>query len=73
MNQDTGGLLDGWEHVGMCVLNIFTTRFFSRIMRPYVGSNVIRLLGQNVNEQTVSRIRVAIAVARVLLDPRHMP
>jgi phage baseplate assembly protein W len=73
MDQVTGGLLDGWDHVGQSVLNLFTTSFFSRIMRPYVGTNVIRLLGQNINEQTVSRIRVAIAVALDLFEPRLEP
>lgn len=73
MDQNTGGLIDGWESVGQSVLNLFTTAFFSRIMRPYVGSNVIRLLGANVNEQTVSRVRVAIAVALWLFEPRLRP
>jgi uncharacterized protein len=73
MDQVTGGLVDGWDHVGQSVLNLFTTAFFSRVMRPYVGSNVIRILGQNVNEQTVSRVRVAIAVALDLFEPRFKP
>jgi uncharacterized protein len=73
MDQVTGGLLVEWPHVGQSVLNLFTTAFFSRVMRPYVGSNVIRILGRNVNEQTVSRVRVAIAVALDLFEPRVKP
>ena len=73
MSQATGGVLDGFDHVGQSVLDLFTTRFFSRIMRPYVGSNVIRILGQNANAQTVSRVRVAIAVALDLFEPRLRP
>jgi uncharacterized protein len=73
MNQINGQVLDGWAHVGQSVLVLFTTSFFSRIMRAYVGSNVIRLLGQNVNAQTVSRMREAIAVALWLFEPRLVP
>ena len=73
MSQATGGVLDGFDHVGQSVLDLFTTRFFSRIMRPYVGSNVIRILGQNANAQTVGRVRVAIAVALDLFEPRLRP
>jgi phage baseplate assembly protein W len=73
MDQASGGLLDGFDHVGQSVVNLFTTEFFSRVMRPYVGSNVIRILGQNANAQTVSRVRVAIAVALWLFEPRFTP
>lgn len=73
MNQVSGRVLDGWDHVGQSVLVLFTTPFFSRVMRAYFGSNVIRLLGQNVNEQTVSRMREAIAVALWLFEPRLVP
>jgi phage baseplate assembly protein W len=73
MCQATGGLLAGWDHVGQSVVNLFTTTFFSRIMRPYVGSNVIRILGQPANAQTVSRVRTAIAVALDLFEPRLTP
>jgi phage baseplate assembly protein W len=73
MNQATGGLLDGWDHVGQSVLILFTTSFFTRVMRPYVGANIIRLLGELANEITVQRIRVAIAVALDLFEPRLTP
>jgi phage baseplate assembly protein W len=73
MDQNTGGLLDGWDHVGQSVLNLFTTKFFSRVMRPYVGSNAIRILGENINEQSVSRVRVGISVALDLFEPRLVP
>lgn len=73
MDRETGRILDGWTHVGQSVNDLFTTAFFTRVMRAYVGSNVIRLLGQNINPQTVSRIREAIAVALWLFEPRLVP
>jgi len=73
MNQQTGGLLAGWPHVLQSVRIIFTTPFFERLMRPYVGSHVVRLLGENIGERTVLRIRWAIALAIDLFEPRLTP
>jgi phage baseplate assembly protein W len=73
MDRETGHILDGWGHVSQSVFVLFTTPFFTRVMRAYVGSNVIRLLGENINGQTVSRVREAIAVALWLFEPRLVP
>ncbi len=73
MDRETGRILDGWAHLSQSVNDLFTTAFFTRVMRAYVGANVIRLLGQNINAQTVSRLREAIAVALYLFEPRLVP
>ncbi|KRQ99277.1 GPW/gp25 family protein [Bradyrhizobium valentinum] len=73
MNRQTGKLLSGWDHVVQSVRVIFTTPFFERVMRGYVGSHVIRLLGENVSAQTLLRIRWGIALAIDLFEPRLTP
>lgn len=73
MSNETGQILDGWDHVVQSVRDIFTKRFFEQRMRPYVGSHVIRLLGENVNEQTVMRLKWAIMLAIDLFEPRLTP
>jgi phage baseplate assembly protein W len=73
MNMDDGSVLDGWSHVCQSVHILFTTEFFTRVMRAYVGSNVIRLLGELTIPQTVQRIRTAIAIAIDLFEPRLDP
>src|ERR1017187_7047760 len=73
MNMDEGSVLDGWSHVCQSVHILFTTEFFARGMRAYVGSNVIRLLGELTVPQTVQRIRTAIAIAIDLFEPRLDP
>jgi len=42
-------------------------------MRGYVGSHVIRLLGEPINAQTLLRIRWGIALAIDLFEPRLSP
>lgn len=73
MNNETGKLLTDWDHVVQSVHDIFTKPFFEQRMRPYVGSHVIRLLGQNVTAQTVARIQWAITLAIDLFEPRLTP
>lgn len=73
MDRASGKLLDGWDHVAQSVRVIFTTPFFERVMRGYVGSHVIRLLGEPVNEQTIMRVKWGIAIAIDLFEPRLTP
>ena len=73
MNRETGKPLDGWDHVAQSIFVLFTTSFFSRLMRAYVGAHVIRLLGRLGNEQTASQARWAIATALLLFEPRFTP
>ena len=73
MDRMTGRVLGDWDHVSQSVAVLFTTRFFSRVLRAYVGSNIIRLLGQPMNRQTVMRVRLAIAEALWLFEPRLVP
>jgi hypothetical protein len=73
MNRATGKLFSGWDHVLQSVRVIMTTPFFERVMRDYVGSHAVKLLGENVNEQTVMRLRWAIMLAIDLFEPRLTP
>lgn len=73
MSNETGAVLDGWDHVVQSVHDIFTKPFFEQRMRPYVGSHVIRLLGETINEQTLMRIKWAIMLAIDLFEPRLTP
>ena len=73
MNNQTGAVLDGWDHVVQSVYDIFTKRFFEQRMRPYVGSHVIRILGENATEQTIMRFQWAVCMAIDLFEPRLTP
>lgn len=73
MNNETGAVLDAWDHVVQSVRDIFMKGFFEQRMRPYVGSHCIRLLGENVNAQTVMRVKWAIMLAIDLFEPRLTP
>lgn len=73
MNRVTGHLLGGWDHVVQSVRYIMTTPFFERVMREYVGSHAVRLLGEPINEQTLMRLRWAFMLAIDLFEPRLTP
>ena len=73
MNRVNGQLLGGWDHVIQSVRDIMTTPFFERVMREYVGSHAIKLLGELVNEQTVMRLKWSIMMSIDLFEPRLTP
>jgi phage baseplate assembly protein W len=52
---------------------IFTTGYFSRVMRPHVGSNAPRLLGQLANAGNIQRFRWAVSLALLLFVPNFKP
>lgn len=70
INKDTGRWLTGWDHVLQSLVVIFTTRIGSRFMRRVFGSAVPRLLGEPLNERTITRYIAAIIVAIEIWEPR---
>jgi phage baseplate assembly protein W len=73
VNRFTGRPLTDWDHVVQSIENIFSTRYFERVMREYVGSPVPRLLGELANPRNVSRFRWATTIAIFLFEPRFQP
>jgi phage baseplate assembly protein W len=70
LDAATGGILTGWEHVVQSLLDIFDTRFGSRIMREWYGSFVPNLLGRLVTPEEVVPYFAAITSAIEQWEPR---
>lgn len=70
INRDTGKLLDGWGHVAQSLQVLFSTHIGSRVMRRWFGSEVPKLLGENLTQRTIVRFCYAIVVAVELWEPR---
>lgn len=70
INRRTGKLLIGWPHVVQSLVVLFTTSFGTRVMRRYFGSDVPRLLGQNITKRTILLFMSAVIVAIELWEPR---
>lgn len=64
-----GAILSGWLFVQEQIATILTQPFFERVMRPYVGTNAWRLIGELANRQTAQRFRWAVALAVELFVP----
>lgn len=69
MDDKTGKLLVGWPYVVQCIQQIMTLGFFERVMRPHVGSNASRLIGELANPRNALRFKVAVALAITLFVP----
>ena len=70
LDRSTGKLLAGWPHVVQSLMVIFTTHFGVRVMRRYFGSNVPRLLGENMTRVTILRFTAAVMAAIDVWEPR---
>ncbi len=70
LNRETGKLLTGWPHVVQSLIVLFTSHFGSRVMRRIFGSDVPRLLGQNITPRTLLRYVGAIRIAVIFWEPR---
>ena len=66
----TGKPLGGLDHVIQSIEKIFTTPIASRIMREWFGNPGLRLLGENVTEQTILRWWAVTYAALTLFEPR---
>jgi phage baseplate assembly protein W len=72
-DRRTGATLSGWEHVVQSFEDIFTTAYFTRVMRPHYGSMATRLFGELANPRTAQRFRFAVALGMSLFEPRFTP
>ncbi len=69
IDRRTGRLLTDWDHVLQSLEVILSTRFGSRVMRRWFGSNVPVLLGRNMVPATFVRFYAAVGVA-LTQEPR---
>lgn len=70
VNQHTGVLLTGFDHVRQSLGVIFATRLTERVLHRTFGSAVPKLLGQPLTGATLMRFYMAIIVAIELWEPR---
>lgn len=73
INWRTGKVLAGFDYVVQSVELIMTTGYFVRVMRPHVGSNAHKLIGELANPKTAQRFRWALALAILLFVPNFKP
>lgn len=66
----TGKPLAGLDHVIQSIGKIFSTPQASRIMREYFGNPGLRLLGENLTEDTILRWWTVTWACLVLFEPR---
>lgn len=71
VNRETGGLMQGWEHVEQSMKVIFATPFHERIMREWVGSFVPHILGEIAVPRVITRFHWAMAVSIDLWEPNY--
>lgn len=73
MDDRTGKLLVGWPYVIHSIEQILSLAYFERVLRPHVGSNAHKLIGELANQQTAQRFRWAVALAILLFVPNFVP
>lgn len=66
----TGKPLAGLDHVIQSIGKIFNTPQAARIMREYFGNPGLRLLGENLTEDTILRWWTVTWACLVLFEPR---
>lgn len=69
MDRNTGRRLTDFAHIAQSVGDIFSTSFGERILRRFYGSDLPRLLGENMVPTTFLRFFAAFATA-LLQEPR---
>lgn len=70
INAETGGRVDGWQHVIQSVQDVLTTRFGSRLMREWYGSLVLEALGRNITRNEIVPVIASITSALEQWEPR---
>lgn len=73
IDRRTGKMLVGWDYVIQSIEAVMTAGFFVRVMRPHVGSNAHRLIGELANPKTAQRFRWALAIAILQFVPNFRP
>ncbi len=70
MNATTGAVLDGLDHLRQSVRDILQTPRGSRVLRRDYGSDLFRLVDQNLTGLTLARIYAATVLALRQWEPR---
>lgn len=70
MNRTTGGTISPQDHIRQSVADILTTRLGSRVMRREYGSQLVDLIDQPGNRNTLLLAYAAIAMSLVRWEPR---
>lgn len=73
IDATTGRLLVGWPWVVQSIMLVLSTAFFERVMRPHVGSNARRLIGELANLRNAQRYRAAVVIACLSFVPNFRP
>lgn len=63
MDENTGKVLTGWDHVQQGIRRAITTRPGALVLRRKIGSGLASLQDENMNAQNVLRAYIAIAMA----------
>lgn len=69
MDRSTGRILTDFAHTAQSVGDIFSTDFGERVLRRFYGSDIPRLLGENMVPETFLRFFSAFGTA-MLQEPR---
>lgn len=70
MNRTTGGAISTRDHILQSVADILTTRLGSRVMRREYGSQLVDLIDQPGNRNTLLLAYAAIAMSLMRWEPR---
>jgi hypothetical protein len=70
LNHNTGGAVEGWDHVVQSIQTILSTRLNSRVFRREFGSEAPALVDAPTNEASVLMLYVAVAEALERWEPR---
>ena len=70
IDRGEGAALDGWPHVLQSIGVILTTPIGSRVMRREFGSDLPKMIGRPMTEQTIIEVYAATAAAIATWEPR---
>ena len=70
VNAISGEVLDGFAHVEQSLSEIMFTQLGERVMREWFGNPGLKLLGENMNEQTIVRWFAVLYAVIDLFEPR---
>lgn len=70
ISDSTGLPLGGFDHVLQSIEKILSTPVGTRVMRPWFGNPGLRLLGENMTEETILRWATTIWALIELFEPR---
>lgn len=71
VDERTGDVLDGFEHVQQSLGKIFSTPQGARVMREWFGNPGLKLLGQNATDRTVLLWFTILFMLIELFEPRY--